>query len=180
MGSIARRWVWIVVAIIACVVIAAAVSGCSSSTTQGTATPKATPAASGMGSSASSSASASTSGSVSTASDVQTCAECGGKGMAPKVVGRAVEKSGVQVVNVELIDGYYSPNSFTVKADTPVRVVFTGKATGCLAKPMFSSLGKKADLTATGSATIDLGTLKPGVYKFTCAMGMNVGTITAR
>jgi plastocyanin domain-containing protein len=124
--------------------------------------------------------SASMSGSVSTTSGVQTCAQCGGKGAPPKVVGEAVTQDGVQIVNVGIVNGYYSPNAFTVKAGMPVRVVFTGKASGCLANPTFASLGKKVDFADTGSATVDLGTLKPGIYKFTCAMGMNAGTITVK
>lgn len=117
---------------------------------------------------------------VQTASDVQTCGECNKQGMPPKVSGQPVEQGGVQVLNVSFVNGYYSPNSFTVKAGSPVRVVFTGKAKGCLAKPMFKSLGLKGDVTSTGSATIDLGTLKAGAYKWTCAMGMNPGTITVQ
>jgi plastocyanin domain-containing protein len=126
-------------------------------------------------------ASASASDGAEATSGVQTCAQCdGGKGAPPAVVGTVYTLDAVQVVRVGLANGYYSPNTFTIKAGMPVRVVFTGRASGCLARPTFASLGKQAGLAATGSATIDLGTLKPGVYKFTCAMGMNAGTITVR
>lgn len=120
----------------------------------------------------------SASGTVTTTSGVQVCAVCNKKGMPPKTVGTAVEENGTQVLDVGFVNGYYSPNTFTVKAGMPIKVVFTGKAKGCLAKPQFASLNKKADVTKTGSATIDLGTLKTGTYTFTCAMGMNAGTIT--
>jgi uncharacterized protein len=114
------------------------------------------------------------------ASDVQTCAECGGLG-APKVVeGTAAVENGVQVVSVAIQGGYYVPNTFTVQAGMPVKAVFTGKAKGCVAKPKFASLGKSGDVTATGSSTVDLGTLAPGTYGFTCAMGVNAGTIIVR
>jgi hypothetical protein len=62
----------------------------------------------------------------------------------------------------------------------PVQVVFTGKAKGCIAKPTFKSLGKTGDVTGTGTATLDLGTLQPGSYAFTCAMGMGDGQIVAQ
>jgi hypothetical protein len=114
------------------------------------------------------------------ASDVQVCAECAGKGMPAKVIGTATVKGGVQVVDVAIVNGTYAPNAITAQAGLPTQVVFTGKAKGCLAKPTFKALGKSGDVTATGSATIDLGTLKPGVYKFTCAMGMNAATITVQ
>jgi plastocyanin len=123
---------------------------------------------------------ASSAGTVTTASDVQTCGQCNKQGMPPRVAGTPAVENGVQVVSVGFVNGYYSPNRITVASGMPVRVVFTGKAKGCLAKPMFKSLDKKADVTTTGSATIDLGTLRPGTYTFTCAMGMNAGTITVR
>ena len=97
----------------------------------------------------------------------------------PKVVGEATVEDGVQVLNVGLVSGYYAPNTFTVEAGAPVRVVFTGRAEGCLAEPEFAKLGLKGDMSS-GSATLDLGSLKPGTYTFTCSMGVNEGTVTAR
>lgn len=115
-----------------------------------------------------------------TASDVQTCLECDTKKMPAMVEGKPVIENGVQVVNIAIQGGTYVPNVVAVKAGMPVKVVFTGKAKGCLAKPMFKALGKKLDLTTTGAGTIDLGAVKAGKYKFTCGMGMNAGTITAQ
>jgi plastocyanin len=112
------------------------------------------------------------------ASGVQLCSECAGKGMPAKVTGSATVVDGVQVVDVQIVNGTYAPNVITAKAGVPIRVVFTGNAEKCLAKPTFKSLGKSGDVTGTGSATIDLGTLSPGTYEFTCSMGMNAGTIT--
>lgn len=111
---------------------------------------------------------------------VQTCGVCGGKGKPKTVVGTSAVKNGVQVIAIAIQGGYYVPNHITVKAGMPVQVVFTGKAKGCIAKPMFKSLGKSGDLTSTGSATLDLGSLKPGTYAFSCAMGMGDGLVTAQ
>lgn len=116
---------------------------------------------------------------VTTASDVQTCLTCDKKKMPAKTVGAAVVANGVQVVNIAIEGGTYVPNTITVKAGMPVKVVFTGKAKGCLAKPTFKSLKMQVNLMSTASGTLDLGSLKPGTYKFTCGMGMNAGTITA-
>jgi plastocyanin len=110
----------------------------------------------------------------------QGCADCAGKGMAPMVKGTAVDENGVQVIKIGVVNGYYSPNEFMVKAGTPVKVVFTGKAKGCLAKPQFKTLGKKADFTTSGTATIDLGTVSAGTYDFACGMGMTGGKIVAQ
>jgi plastocyanin len=107
----------------------------------------------------------------------QTCSVCGKSETPPAVEGSAEVVDGVQVVNIGVKKGFYNPNRITVAAGQPVTVVFSGNAEKCLAMPKFESLGKKADFT-DGSASIDLGPLKPGTYEFTCGMGMTGGTIT--
>jgi hypothetical protein len=133
-------------------------------------------AASGKGSMAAMSAT----DTATTDPSVQTCGVCGGKGKPKTVDGTAAVKNGVQVISVAIQGGYYVPNHITAKAGMPIQVVFTGKAKGCIAKPTFKSLGKSGDLTSTGTATLDLGTLKPGAYAFSCAMGMGDGLVTVQ
>jgi hypothetical protein len=109
----------------------------------------------------------------------QICASCWGDGGPdPTVKGEPVTEDGVQVVRVGVEGGYYTPNEFTVQAGVPVRVVFSGHAAGCLAEPEFPDLGVKGDFS-NGSVTLDLGTLEPGSYPFTCSMGVNEGHLTA-
>lgn len=168
-GSLSRIGILTTVASLACIAVVA--SGCTASQKAPTTS---MPAAAGAPGAQPAGQKLANTGTV---SDVQTCLECDAKKMPMKVVGQPVVENGVQVVDIKIEGGTYVPNAITVKADMPVRVVFTGKAKGCLAKPMFASLGKKADLTSSGSATFDLGALKPGTYKFTCGMGMNVGSI---
>jgi plastocyanin len=108
----------------------------------------------------------------------QICASCWGDGGPdPVVAGTAVVENGVQVLKVDLVDGYYEPNRFTVQAGLPVTMVFTGNGEGCLAEPEVAELGVKGDM-AGGSATLSLGELEPGKYSFTCSMGVNEGVIT--
>jgi plastocyanin len=108
----------------------------------------------------------------------QICASCWGDGAPdPQTTGAPVLGDGVQVLKVGLASGYYQPNNFTVQAGTPVTVVFSGNAEGCLAEPEFAELGVKGDMSG-GTATLALGPLKPGKYTFTCSMGVNEGTIT--
>jgi plastocyanin domain-containing protein len=107
------------------------------------------------------------------------CLECSKGGKAAPVAGSATVENGVQVIKISLKDGQYVPNQFTVQSSMPVKVSFEGTATDCLGHPTFRSLNKTADLT-TAPATLDLGTLKPGTYKFSCAMGMNSGTISVQ
>ena len=108
----------------------------------------------------------------------QACASCWGDGSPePRVAGVTALESGVQVLKIGIVDGYYEPNQWTVRAGVPVTAVFTGRAEGCLAEPEFPELRIKTSL-AGGSATVPLGRLKPGTYHFTCSMGVNKGTIT--
>ena len=111
---------------------------------------------------------------------VPSCYECSGKGKPPITEGTANTEDGVQVVNVRVVNGYYSPNKITVKAGTPVKVIFTGKTKDCVGKPKFGSLGKQVDIRKTGTGTIDLGPLSAGTYTFSCGMDVNQGTITAQ
>ena len=156
------------------VVVAIVVAGCSSGTASnsGSSTTGSAPANGMQASSTNASAPADPS--------VQVCGECSGKGMGKMVAGKAVVKDGVQVVAIQIINGYYVPNKITAKAGMPIQIDFAGKSKGCVSKPKFPSLSQSADLSKTGVATMDLGTLKPGVYKFTCAMGMNAGSITVQ
>jgi plastocyanin domain-containing protein len=110
----------------------------------------------------------------------QTCASCWiDKGApAPAVPGQTQVTGGVQVLRVDLVEGYYRPNRFTVQAGVPVEVVFTGWAEDCLGHPEFPELGVKGDLSTTGRAVFPLGPLEPGTYTFTCEMGVNEGRIT--
>ena len=112
--------------------------------------------------------------------EAQICTSCwAGDTPDPRVAGETVVANGVQVLEVGLVGGYYSPNVFTVQAGLPVSVVFTGSAEGCLAHPEFPELRVKADMSS-GKATVDLGRLSPGTYSFTCSMGVNEGKITVR
>ena len=111
----------------------------------------------------------------------QSCASCwvDKGGPAPAVRGETTMVDGVQVLEVGLVGGYYRPNRFTVQAGVPVRVVFTGWAQDCLGRPEFPELGLKGDMSS-GQAVFPIGELKPGSYTFTCSMGVNEGTITAK
>jgi plastocyanin domain-containing protein len=100
--------------------------------------------------------------------------------MAPMVDGAVKSENGVQVIAVGIKDGYYSPNTFAAKSGGPIKVVFTGKATDCLANPTFKSLNKTVNIEKTGTGTIDLGTLKVGTYEFGCSMGMTGGKIVVQ
>jgi hypothetical protein len=110
---------------------------------------------------------------------VPSCYQCSGKGKPPVTKGVGTVDGGTQTVNIKIESGYYAPNIITVKAAVPTKVVFTGKTKDCVGKPKFGSLNKQIDIRKTGAGTIDLGSLSPGTYKFTCGMGANEGSIIA-
>jgi len=114
--------------------------------------------------------------------DSQGCSACTtGKEPEP-VEGSAEMVDGVQVVTVKIVDGYFTPNRFTVKAGVPVKAVFKveGKrAKACVSKPTFKALGKTVTVNE-GEKAIELGVLAPGVHEFSCAMGGNKGSITVQ
>jgi plastocyanin len=114
--------------------------------------------------------------------NVQTCLACDKKIMPTPVLGSVQTSGGAQLIEVAIKGNTYTPNRFTAKAGVPVNVTFTvdGKpAKGCLSKPTFKSLGKSVQITS-GSKSVALGNLKPGVYEFTCSMGMNAGRIVVQ
>ena len=114
--------------------------------------------------------------------NVQMCLECSVGTKSAPVSGTVEASTGKQVVNIAIKGGTYTPNQFVATASSPITVVFTvdGKpAKGCLSKPTFKSLGKSLEVTS-GTESIDLGSLAPGTYPFTCAMGMNAGNIVVR
>jgi len=163
--------------------VAGIVIGCSRTTSSNSAE-KPAPAQGAMQASADAEKKAMDKAGESMASDenAQGCSACS-KGVEPApAVGTAEVVDGTQVVTVGIVEGYFTPNQFTVESGKPVKVVFKveGKpAKACVSKPMFESLGKTVTVTE-GEKTIELGMLKPGTYGFSCGMGANKGSITVQ
>jgi len=154
--------------VMALAVMAAALTGCASQTT---------------GAKPATDANAMESGSQGQTGDdtmpKMTCPMCN-KGAPTAEKGTATEVDGVQVVNITLKDGYYSPNEISIKAGMPAKLVFTGVAKDCSGKPKIAELNMQADFTKTGEATMDLGTVAAGTYKLTCGMESPGGSLTVQ
>lgn len=110
------------------------------------------------------------------------CACCSGSG-APTVdgvsgdpvEGAAEQAGGVQSITVEISGGVYSPNIIKLKAGVPAKITF-GQSSGCTGQVVSQDLGFQEDLTA-GPRTVELPSLKPGTYAFSCGMAMVFGKI---
>jgi plastocyanin len=72
----------------------------------------------------------------------------------------------------------YEPSSVTAQAGRPVTLT-VAKGTGCATNFLMPSLGVTAD-NSQGPATVSLGRLAAGTYKFTCGMGMIEGNLVVR
>jgi len=158
-------------AVVAVLTFAVSLAGCAE-TAETPTTPQAT-----SGAMMSGSAETSMMPGASADPDAQVCAQCAGKGPAPVVVGTPKYEDGVQVIEVEVEDGYYTPTQTTVKAAIPITVKFSGNVAGCIGMPEFQELGKKANFVKTGEATVKLDPLVAGTYNYTCGMGRPGGTI---
>jgi uncharacterized protein len=88
-----------------------------------------------------------------------------------------IDASGKQVITLTVTD-FYVPTQFTAKAGVPTTLVLHGKDSGGCARAFtIPELGVQEIVKRDGDTTVDLGTRKPGTLRFSCAMGMQTGTI---
>ncbi len=89
----------------------------------------------------------------------------------------AVLDNGVQVVQMEVGSGWYSPNVLTVTEDIPVRwEVYGGDFLGCANTLVLPAFGVQTRIK-TGYNEIAFTPTKAGKYTFSCSMGMVRGTM---
>ncbi|MFI6770713.1 sulfite exporter TauE/SafE family protein [Streptomyces sp. NPDC050355] len=100
----------------------------------------------------------------------------GGQASGPAAPVR-IDASGKQVVTLTVTD-FYETTAFTAKAGVPTTLVLHGKdAGGCARAFTIPELGVSEIVERNGDTKVDLGTRKPGTLRFSCAMGMQTGTI---
>ncbi|MFD3928311.1 sulfite exporter TauE/SafE family protein [Streptomyces sp. NPDC058614] len=88
-----------------------------------------------------------------------------------------IDASGQQIVTLTVTD-FYVPTQFTAHAGVPTTLVLRGKDSGGCARAFtIPELGVQEIAKRNGDTKIDLGTRKAGTLHFTCAMGMQTGTI---
>lgn len=87
--------------------------------------------------------------------------------------------SGVQVATI-VVKGGYEPAAIHVRHGVPVRLVFDRQETdSCSEEVVFPEFGIRRPLPAFTQTAVDFTPADPGVYPFTCGMGMLHGTVTA-
>ncbi|HUR17610.1 MAG TPA: sulfite exporter TauE/SafE family protein [Acidimicrobiales bacterium] len=103
-----------------------------------------------------------------------------GASQAAPVAAPPVAADGIQRIMIEAHDAGYSPSAITARAGVPTELTIrTENTRGCTRAIVMSSFGVQKVLPATGDTLVDLGSLEPGTYRYTCGMGMYSGSITA-
>jgi hypothetical protein len=100
--------------------------------------------------------------------------ECCGTSSDGPVEGFTTDAGGVQVVEVDVTDGF-APNVIRATAGVPMEITF-GQGSGCMAEVMSADLDFYEDLQS-GPRTIALPALEAGEYGFSCGMQMVFGAI---
>ncbi|GAA3388948.1 sulfite exporter TauE/SafE family protein [Streptomyces roseoviridis] len=96
---------------------------------------------------------------------------------APNDVPVRVDASGRQVITLTVTD-FYTPTQFTAKAGLPTTLILRGKDSGGCARAFtIPELGVQEIVERNGDTVIDLGTRDAGKLMFSCAMGMQTGSI---
>lgn len=89
-----------------------------------------------------------------------------------------MDASGTQIVTLTVTD-FYVPTEFTAQAGVSTMLVLRGKDSGGCARAFtIPELGVQEIVKRNGDTEIALGTREPGTLRFSCAMGMQTGTIT--
>lgn len=92
--------------------------------------------------------------------------------------GTAKVEGDIQKIDVDLSQGYYSPNQIVLEAGVPAEITF-GQSSGCTAQVMSNELGFFEDLSG-GARTVKLPALEAGEYPFYCGMQMVYGKIVVK
>jgi plastocyanin domain-containing protein len=87
--------------------------------------------------------------------------------------------NGKQVVKINASGSSYTPNRITMRANTPTRwEVTANNISGCTNAIMSRSLFEgQIDLVDGTTSVKEFTSPKPGLYKFSCWMGMVSGTV---
>ena len=80
-----------------------------------------------------------------------------------------------------LVDGGYTPDTVTVAAGEPVRLVFhRHDGSPCSEEVVFPDQGVRATLARHEDVEVQLPPSEPGDYEFHCGMNMLKGRLVAR
>lgn len=91
---------------------------------------------------------------------------------------KSAGKGNVQEVELVAEEAAYSPSTIHAKENVPLVIkARADNAAGCVSEIVFRDLGISKIIPIGGSTTIEMGSLKKGVYGFSCPMGMAPGKL---
>jgi len=92
----------------------------------------------------------------------------------------AMTSSGFQEALI-LVKGAYTPDVISVEHGKPVRLSFRREETAaCSEKVLLPDFARQAELPEGETVPVEFTPAKPGVYEFTCGMGMLRGKLIVR
>lgn len=86
------------------------------------------------------------------------------------------EEDGVQIVKMNQLSNGYSPNTFTIKANMPVRWVITSKDPASCAASLYSQKLNIRQILKRGENIVEFTPTEVGKVAFSCSMGMYRGS----
>ncbi len=99
-------------------------------------------------------------------------------GTTAKPVQALAQTTGPQTIRITTKSDGYSPNDITASAGSDIKLVFVTKDNwSCIRATTMPTLDRSVLLPATGSTTLDVGTLDAGDYPIACSMGMYTATL---
>lgn len=92
----------------------------------------------------------------------------------------SVDQGDYQTLRIQASSNGYSPQESIVKAGKPIKwEIEDVGASGCASGIISKDLGDISVTLKRGLNTVDIASLEPGLYKYSCWMGMFTGTIRA-
>ncbi len=88
-------------------------------------------------------------------------------------------ENGTQEVTINVKSNGYGPENVELKAGVPTKINFKAQGRGCTRQIYSEELGINSILREENNY-IALEGLEPGIYQYTCGMGMFGGTITVK
>ncbi|MEK6895349.1 MAG: cupredoxin domain-containing protein [Nanoarchaeota archaeon] len=90
--------------------------------------------------------------------------------------GNSVNNGEYQKVVIGMKNYNYYPNDVKVKSGTTVRIYLDSSVRGCYRSLVINEFGIRKNLQSTNDY-VEFTPTKPGIYPFSCSMGMGTGRI---
>jgi plastocyanin domain-containing protein len=96
----------------------------------------------------------------------------------PSAILAETNPDGVQKITIQALNNGYSPRKLRVQSGQPVELTLQSNETySCALSFVFKDFGIKTFLESTDSQTFTFTPARPGIYHFSCSMGMYTGVL---